>query len=70
MKRIWVLSVEEEITETICPRKVVRTKTEVLNVIRCDGAVCISINNNYKKYYSNGVSGRNLNIKKYKYEVS
>lgn len=47
-----------------------RTKTEVLNVIRCDGAVCISINNNYKKYYSNGVSGRNLNIKKYKYEVS
>lgn len=47
-----------------------RIKTEVLNVIRCDGAVCVSVNNNYKKYYSNGISGRNLNIKKYRYENS
>lgn len=43
-------------------------KKETLNVIRCNGAVCVSMNSNYKKYYSDGISGRSLNMKRYKYE--
>lgn len=46
-----------------------RTKTDVLNIIRCDGAVCVSVNSNYKKYYANQVR-RKLNIKRYRYENS
>lgn len=46
------------------------TKTEVLNVIRCDGVACVSVNNNYKKYYAYGISGKSLNIKRYRYENS
>ena len=41
---------------------------DYLNVVKCDGATCISLNNNIKKYYAEYMNHRTLKPKVYKYE--
>lgn len=43
-----------------------RTKNYVINIISCNGATCVSVNNNDSIYYAQGVSSRILDIKRYK----
>jgi hypothetical protein len=41
-------------------------KKDTINIVECDGAVCVSVNENFDRYYAQGVSSKKLNIKKYK----
>lgn len=41
-------------------------KKETINLINCDGAVCVSVNQNDNRYYAQGVSSRVLDVKRYK----
>lgn len=43
-------------------------KFDRLNVLKSDGAVLVSINGRYKRYYANGSYGKKLNMKRFKYE--
>lgn len=43
---------------------------DVVNVIRCKGAACISLNSNIRKYYASNIKHRVLKPKMYKYEKS
>lgn len=43
-----------------------KIKIETINVVQCDGAVCVSMNHNDDRYYAQGVSSRILNVKRYK----
>lgn len=43
-----------------------KIKIETINVVQCDGAVCVSVNNNDRRYYAQGVSSRMLDVKRYK----
>lgn len=43
-----------------------KVKIETINVVQCDGAVCISMNHNDGRYYAQGVSSRILDVKRYK----
>lgn len=45
-----------------------KKKIEVLKVVECEGAMCVSIDDNSNRYYAKGVSSRVLKFKKYKYE--
>ena len=47
-------------------KTVKKVKIETINVVQCDGAVCISMNRNDDRYYAQGVSSRILDIKRYK----
>lgn len=46
-------------------KKVIK-KEETINIVQCDGAVCISMNHNDNKYYAQGVSSRMLDVKRHK----
>ena len=41
-----------------------KVKIETINVVQCDGAVCISMNHNDDRYYAQGVSSRILNVER------
>lgn len=45
-----------------------KRKFDYLSVIKCEGATCISLNENIKKYYASGITHRNLKAKVYRYE--
>lgn len=42
-----------------------KVKNETINIVECDGAVCVSMNDNDNRYYAKGVSGKALDIKRY-----
>lgn len=41
-------------------------KKDTLNIVECEGAICVSVNNNDRRYYAQGVSSRMLDVKRYK----
>lgn len=41
-------------------------KNETINIVECDGAVCVSMNHNDDRYYAQGVSSRMLDVKRHK----
>ena len=43
---------------------------ETLNVLKCAGATCVSINSRWKRYYATDLITKKLKMKKYKYAVS
>ncbi len=43
-----------------------KTKNRTINIVECDGAVCVSVGNKDNRYYAQWVSSRILNIKRYK----
>ena len=43
-----------------------KVKIETINVVQCDGAVCVSMNHNDVRYYAQGVSSRILDVKRHK----
>ena len=47
-------------------KTVKKVKNETINIVECDGAVCVSMNYNDDRYYAQGVSSRVLNVKRYK----
>lgn len=44
----------------------VNKNKRTINIVKCEGVICVSVNNNYNRYYAQGVSSRILKIKKYK----
>lgn len=47
-------------------KTVKKVKNGTINIVECDGAVCISVNHNDNRYYAQGVSSKVLNVKRYK----
>lgn len=43
-----------------------KVKIKTINIIKCDGAICVSVNSNDRRYYAQGVSSRMLDVKRYK----
>lgn len=43
-----------------------KVKRDSINIVQCEGAVCVSVNHNDDRYYAQGVSSRMLNVKRYK----
>lgn len=43
-----------------------RVRNETVNIVKCDGAVCVSMNHNDDRYYAQGVSSRMLDVKRHK----
>lgn len=43
-----------------------KVKNETINIVQCDGAVCVSMNHNDDRYYAKGVSSRVLDVKRHK----
>ena len=41
-------------------------REEVINLVQCEGAICVSVNRNDRRYYAQGVSSRMLDVKRYK----
>lgn len=47
-------------------KTVKKVKNETINIVECDGAVCVSMNHNDVRYYAQGVNSRMLDVKRYK----
>lgn len=47
-------------------RRVVEEVIKNVNIIKCDGAICVSVNSNDRRYYAQRVSSRMLDVKRYK----
>lgn len=47
-------------------RRVVEEVIKNVNIVKCDGAICMSVNSNDRRYYAQGVSSRMLDVKRYK----
>lgn len=41
-------------------------KRDIINIVKCEGAICVSVNSNDRRYYAQGVSSRMLDVKRYK----
>lgn len=54
-----------------------KKKYDLLNLVYCkegksksNGAICVSVGNNYKRYYANGIKNHSrLKFSTYKYEI-
>lgn len=42
-----------------------QVKKDTINIVECEGGMCVSINDNDNRYYAKGVSGKALDIKRY-----
>lgn len=47
-------------------KRVIEEVTKNVNIVKCEGAICVSVNNNDRRYYAQGVSSRMLDVKRYK----
>lgn len=47
-------------------KTVKKVKNETINIVECEGAVCVSVNNNDRRYYAQGVSSKKLDVVRYK----
>lgn len=47
-------------------KRVIEEVIKNVNIIKCEGAICVSVNNNDRRYYAQGVSSRMLDVKRYK----
>nr|DAI59019.1 MAG TPA: hypothetical protein [Crassvirales sp.] len=53
-------------TDRYMKRRVVEEVIKNVNIVKCDGAICVSVNSNDRRYYAQGVSSRMLDVKRYK----
>lgn len=37
-----------------------------INIVKCEGSICLSVNNNDRGYYAQKVGSRMLDVKRYK----
>ena len=47
-------------------KRVIEEVIKNVNIVKCEGAICVSVNNNDMRYYAQGVSSRMLDVKRYK----
>lgn len=47
-------------------KRVIEEAIKNVNIVKCEGAICVSVNNNDRRYYAQGVSSRMLDVKRYK----
>nr|DAY12769.1 MAG TPA: hypothetical protein [Crassvirales sp.] len=47
-------------------KRVIEEVIKNVNIVKCEGAICISVNNNDRGYYAHGVSSRMLDVERYK----
>lgn len=47
-------------------KRVIEEVIKNVNIVKCEGATCVSVNNNDRRYYAQGVSSRMLDVKRYK----
>lgn len=47
-------------------KRVIEEVIKNVNIVKCDGAICVSVNSNDRRYYAQGVSSRMLDVKRYK----
>lgn len=47
-------------------KRVIEEVIKNINIVRCEGASCVSVNSNDRGYYAQGVSSRMLDVKRYK----
>lgn len=47
-------------------KRVIEEVVKNVNIIKCEGAICVSVNSNDRRYYAQGVSSRMLDVKRYK----
>ena len=47
-------------------KRVIEEVIKNVNIVKCEGAICVSVNNNDRRYYAQGVSSRMLDVKRYK----
>ena len=47
-------------------KRVIEEVIKNVNIVKCGGAICVSVNNNDRRYYAQGVSSRMLDVKRYK----
>ena len=43
-----------------------KVKNETINIVQCEGAICVSTNQNDSRYYAPEISSRVLDIKRYR----
>ena len=43
-----------------------KVRIETIDIVQCDGAVCVSMNHNDDRYHAQGVGSRMLDVKRYK----
>jgi hypothetical protein len=47
-------------------KRVIEEVIKNVNIVKCEGAICVSVNNNDRRYYAQGVSSRMLDVKRCK----
>ena len=47
-------------------KKVIEEVIKNVNIVKCEGAICISVNSNDRRYYAQKVSSRMLYVERYK----
>lgn len=47
-------------------KKVIKEVIKNINLVKCEGSICVSVNNNDRRYYAQEVSSRMLDVKRYK----
>lgn len=47
-------------------KRVIEEVIKNINIVKCEGAICVSVNSNDRGYYAQGVSSRMLDVKRYK----
>jgi len=47
-------------------KRVIEEVIKNVNIVKCEGAICVSVNSNDRRYYAQGVSSRMLDVKRYK----
>lgn len=47
-------------------KRVIEEVIKNVNIVKCEGAVCVSVNNTDRGYYAQEVGSRVLDVKRYK----
>ena len=45
-------------------KRVIEEVIKNVNIVKCEGAICVSVNNNDRRYYAQGVSSRVLDVER------
>lgn len=43
---------------------------EVINLVECEGAICVSVGNHKERYYADNIDSRQVKFKKYRNETN
>lgn len=46
-------------------KRVIEEVIKNVNIVKCEGSVCVSVNSNDRRYYAQGVSSRMLDVERY-----